>query len=616
MLVVFVAVGAATAQVIAYLCNVSLEAKIAAIPKKPGVYQFFDEGGKILYIGKAVNLRSRVSSYFNQGQGHSGKTRVLVSKIADVRFIVVDNEYDALLLENNLIKKHQPRYNVMLKDDKTYPWICIKNERFPRIFATRQLTKDGSQYFGPYASAKAMHTVLDIIRQLYPLRTCSFPLTEKNVIARRYRVCLEYHIGNCLGPCEGLQTEESYMDSVQEIVDILKGDAHSVAVQLRRKMKDLAEALKFEEAQEIKEKLEALEKFRSKSTVVNPSIHNVDVFTIVADKTAGYVNFLKVANGSVIQGHTLQIKKRLEESQTELLQIGITEIRQRFESRSPEILVAFDPEIELPGVKFVIPQRGDKRKLLDLSERNAKYFMLDQHRQERFTDPARAKNRVLEQMKHDLRLKEMPSHIECFDNSNIQGTNPVAACVVFRDAKPARREYRHFNIKSVIGPDDYASMREVVYRRYARMLREGDSLPQLIVIDGGKGQLNAAVESLNQLGLIGKLAIIGIAKRLEEIYYPDDPVPLYLNKTSETLKVVQHLRNEAHRFGIEHHRNLRSKSAIGTVLTDIPGIGPALAQKLLVHFKSVGRLAKAKEEEVAAIIGAAKARVVLKHLKS
>lgn len=594
----------------------SLEAKIAAIPKKPGVYQFFDEGGKILYIGKAVNLRSRVSSYFNQGQGHSGKTRVLVSKIADVRFIVVDNEYDALLLENNLIKKHQPRYNVMLKDDKTYPWICIKNERFPRIFATRQLTKDGSQYFGPYASAKAMHTVLDIIRQLYPIRTCSFPLTEKNVIARRYRVCLEYHIGNCLGPCEGLQTEESYMESVQEIVDILKGDAHSVAVQLRRKMKDLAEALKFEEAQEIKEKLEALEKFRSKSTVVNPSIHNVDVFTIVSDKTAGYVNFLKVANGSVIQGHTLQIKKRLDESQTDLLQIGITEIRQRFESNSPEILVAFDPEIELPGVKFVVPQRGDKRKLLDLSERNAKYFMLDQHRQERFTDPARAKNRVLEQMKHDLRLKEIPSHIECFDNSNIQGTNPVAACVVFRDAKPARREYRHFNIKSVVGPDDYASMREVVYRRYARMLREGNSLPQLIVIDGGKGQLNAAVESLNQLGLIGKLAIIGIAKRLEEIYYPDDPVPLYLNKTSETLKVVQHLRNEAHRFGIEHHRNLRSKAALGTVLTDIPGIGPALAQKLLVHFKSVGRLAKAKEEEVAAIVGAAKAKVVLKHLKS
>ncbi len=592
-----------------------LTVKISAIPKNPGVYQFYDEAGKILYIGKAVNLRSRVASYFNKAGGHSGKTRMMVRRIADIRFIVVDNEYDALLLENNLIKKHQPRYNVMLKDDKTYPWICVKNERFPRVFATRQLKKDGSQYFGPYASVKSMHTVLDIIKQLYPLRTCSYDLSEKNVKARRYRVCLEYHIGNCLGPCEGLQSEDHYNENIAEVIDILKGDAQSVAVHLRKKMKMLADEMKFEAAQEIKEKLEALEKFKSKSTVVNPSIHNVDVFTVVSDQNAGYVNFLKVANGAVIQGHTLQIKKKLDESHRDLLLMGMAEIRQRFASNAKEILVAFDPEMELPGVKFVVPQRGDKRKLLDLSERNAKYFMLDQHRQERFTDPDKFKNRVLDQMKIDLRLTEPPRHIECFDNSNIQGTNPVAACVVFRDAKPAKKEYRHFNIKSVIGPDDYASMREVVYRRYRRMIQEGESLPQLIVIDGGKGQLSAAVESLEQLGLIGKVAIIGIAKRLEEIYYPDDPVPLYLNKTSETLKIIQHLRNEAHRFGITHHRNKRSKAAVGTSLTDIPGIGPKLAAKLLTRFKSVKRLTEAPFEAVVEVVGKQKALQIQRFLK-
>lgn len=592
-----------------------LSAKISAIPKKPGVYQFYDADGKLLYIGKAVSLRSRVSSYFNKNGGHSGKTRVMVKKIADIRFIVVDNEYDALLLENNLIKKHQPRYNVLLKDDKTYPWICIKNERFPRVFATRQLKKDGSQYFGPYASVRSMHTVLDIIQHLYPLRTCSYPLTEKNVKAKRYRVCLEYHIGNCLGPCEGKQSEADYNSDIAEIVDILKGDAHSVGVQLKKKMKVLATQLKFEEAQQIKEKLEALEKFRSKSTVVNPSIHNVDIFTVVSDKNAGYVNFLKVANGAIIQGHTLQIKKRLDESHQELLQIGMAEIRQRFESRAPEILVPFDPEIELPGVKFVVPQIGDKRKLLDLSERNAKYFMLDQHRQERFTDPDKFKNRVLDQMKLDLRLTEPPVHIECFDNSNIQGTNPVAACVVFRDAKPSKKEYRHFNIKSVVGPDDYASMREVVYRRYSRLIREGESLPQLVVVDGGKGQLSAAVESLEQLGLIGKVAIIGIAKRLEEIYYPDDPVPLYLNKTSESLKIIQQLRNEAHRFGITHHRNLRSKAALGTSLTDVPGIGKATAEKLLRRFKTVSRVKSATLEELVEEVGTKRAETLKKHFK-
>jgi excinuclease ABC subunit C len=590
--------------------NVSLKTKISTIPKKPGIYQFFDEAGELLYIGKAIVLKNRVSSYFNQSNQHNGKTRMLVSRIADVKFIVTDNEYDALLLENNLIKKYQPRYNVMLKDDKTYPWICVKNERFPRVFATRQKIDDGSRYFGPYASAKSMHMVLEIVKQLYPLRTCAYLLSEENVRVMRYRICLEYHIGNCLGPCEGKQSEEEYNLSIEAVINILKGDAQSVAGQLKQAMKECAESLQFEKAQEIKEKLLALEKFKSKSTVVSPTIHNVDCFTLVSDKNTGYVNFLKVANGAIIQGHTLEIKKRMDESHEELLEIGITEIRQRFQSTSTEILVPFKPGFEIPGIKFVVPQRGDKKQLLELSERNAKYYMLDQHRQERFTNPEKFANRVLDQIKLDLRLKELPVHIECFDNSNIQGTNSVAACVVFKDGKPSKKDYRHFNIKTVIGPDDFASMREVVYRRYRRMIDEGESLPQLIVIDGGKGQLSAAVESLDQLGLIGRLAIIGIAKRLEEIYYPDDPVPLYLNKTSESLKVIQHLRNEAHRFGITHHRNLRSKAALGSSLTDIDGVGKATAQKLLTQFKSVKRLSEADEAEIAKVIGAKKAKML------
>jgi excinuclease ABC subunit C len=588
----------------------SLKIKISAIPKKPGVYQFYDEAGEILYIGKAIVLKNRVASYFNNISQHNGKTRMLVSRIVDVKFIVVDNEYDALLLENNLIKKYKPRYNVLLKDDKTYPWICVKNERFPRVFSTRQKVDDGSKYFGPYASVKSMYMVLDIVKQLYPLRTCAFLLSQDNVKARRYRVCLEYHLGNCLGPCEGKQSEAEYNDSIEAVINILKGDAQSVAAKLKVRMKMLAENLEFEKAQEIKEKLHSLEKFKSKSTVVSPTIHNIDCFTVVSDKNTGYVNFLKVANGAVIQGHTLEIKKRMDESHEELLQIGIAEIRERFQSASTEILVPFKPGIEIPGVRFVVPQRGDKKKVLELSERNAKYYMLDQHRQERFTNPEKFTNRILDQLRLDLRLKEMPVHIECFDNSNIQGTNPVAACVVFRDGKPAKKDYRHFNIKTVIGPDDFASMREVVYRRYRRLIDEGESLPQLIVIDGGKGQLSAAVESLEQLGLIGKLAIIGIAKRLEEIYYPDDPVPLYLNKTSESLKLIQNLRNEAHRFGITHHRNLRSKAAIGSSLTDIEGVGKATAQKLLAQFKSVKRLAEANEQEIAQVIGAKKAKAL------
>lgn len=588
----------------------SLKVKIAAIPKKPGVYQFYDEAGDLLYIGKAIVLKNRVASYFSQSNQHNGKTRMLVSRIADVKFIVVDNEYDALLLENNLIKKYQPRYNVMLKDDKTYPWICVKNERFPRVFSTRQKVDDGSKYFGPYASAKSMHMVLDIVKQLYPLRTCAFLLSEENVKGRRYRVCLEYHIGNCLGPCEDKQSEADYNESIEAVINILKGDAQSVASQLKVRMKALAENLEFEKAQEIKEKLHSLEKFKSKSTVVSPTIHNIDCFTVVSDKNTGYVNFLKVANGAVIQGHTLEIKKRMDESHEQLLEIGIAEIRERFQSASAEILVPFKPGIEIPGVRFVVPQRGDKKKVLELSERNAKYYMLDQHRQERFTNPEKFTNRILDQLRLDLRLKEMPVHIECFDNSNIQGTNPVAACVVFKDGKPAKKDYRHFNIKTVVGPDDFASMREVVYRRYRRLIDEGESLPQLIVIDGGKGQLSAAVESLEQLGLIGKLAIIGIAKRLEEIYYPDDPVPLYLNKTSESLKLIQNLRNEAHRFGITHHRNLRSKAALGSSLTDIEGVGKATAQKLLAQFKSVKRLTEANEQEIAQVIGAKKAKAL------
>lgn len=536
----------------------NLQIQIKTLPNQPGVYQYYDKEGTIIYVGKAKNLKKRVSSYFTKTHDN-GKTRVLVKKIANIKHIVVDTETDALLLENNLIKKYQPRYNVMLKDDKSYPWICIKKERFPRVFTTRRVIKDGSEYFGPYTSGKTVHTLLDLIKGLYSLRTCNYNLSEEKVAAGKYKVCLEYHLGNCKGPCEALETESQYNENIKAIKEILKGNFKDSLQQFRAQMLEYAKNMQFEEAQKIKEKLEVLENYQAKSTIVNPKISNVDVFAIVSDEGYGYVNFLQLSYGAIIRAHTLEIKKKLDETDKELLELAITEIRQRFNSKSKEIYVPFHVDLG-EDIKVTVPKLGDKKHILDLSIRNAKYFRMERFKQIKIVDPDRHANRIMAQMKADLRLNEEPRHIECFDNSNIQGTNPVAACVVFKDGKPSKKDYRHFNIKTVEGPDDFASMEEVVYRRYKRLLDEEQPLPQLIIIDGGKGQLSSALKSLDALGLRGKIAIIGIAKRLEELFYPNDPIPLYLDKKSETLKIIQQLRNEAHRFGIEHHRNRRSKT--------------------------------------------------------
>lgn len=588
----------------------NLSEKIKLLPKKPGVYQFRDDSGKIIYIGKAKSLKSRVGSYFLKHGGHSGRTRMMIKRIADFSFIVVDSELDALLLENNLIKKYQPRYNVLLKDDKSFPWICIKNERFPRIFATRQKRDDGSDYYGPYASVRMMKTLLNLVKQLYKIRTCKYDLSEENIAKGKFKVCLEYHIGNCRGPCEGKQSHEDYMVQIDEIKEILKGNISHVLVVLRERMNAHVEKLEFEFAQELKENIELLNRYKSRSTVVNPNMGNVDVFSVSSDLHNGYVNYLKIVDGAVIQSHTMSYKKKLDESDSSLVEMGIAEIRNRYNALAREILLPVEIDMELEHHQVHVPQRGDKKKLLDLSLRNAKYYMLDRQKQTRFADPEKHTARILEQMKKDLRLTEKPRHIECFDNSNLQGSNPVAACVVFRNAKPSKKEYRHFNIQTVIGPDDYASMREIVFRRYRRLLDEGSDLPQLIVIDGGKGQLSSALESLEELGLRGKIAIVGIAKRLEEIFYPGDSVPLYIDKKSETLKVLQHARNEAHRFGITHHRNVRSKNALKTELTDIPGIGNATGESLLSKFHSVKRIKDSSEEELAAVIGKKRAKTI------
>jgi excinuclease ABC subunit C len=585
-----------------------LEIQLITLPEQPGVYQYYDAEGTIIYVGKAKNLKKRVSSYFNKIHDN-GKTRVLVKKIVTIKHIVVETETDALLLENNLIKKHQPRYNVLLKDDKSYPWICIKNERFPRVFSTRRVIKDGSEYFGPYTSVKTVWTLLDLIKGIYHLRTCNFHLSEDKIDAGKYKVCLEYHLGNCKGPCEGLETEAEYNQNIKAIKEILKGNFKDSLSQFKSQMKQYAANIQFEEAQKIKEKIEVLENYQAKSTIVNPKISNVDVFSIVSDETYGYVNFLQLSYGSIIRSHTLEIKKKLDETDLELLELAITEIRQRFHSKSKEIYVPFKVDLG-EDVKVTVPQLGDKKHILDLSVRNAKYYRMERFKQDKIVDPDRHANRIMAQMKADLRLHEEPRHIECFDNSNIQGTNPVAACVVFKNGKPSKKDYRHFNIKTVEGPDDFASMEEVVYRRYKRMLDEEQSLPQLIIIDGGKGQLSSALKSLEALDLRGKIAIIGIAKRLEELFYPNDPIPLYLDKKSETLKVIQQLRNEAHRFGIEHHRNKRSKSALNTELETIIGVGEKTVVDLLKHFKSAKRIANAKLDELEQVVGVARAEKV------
>ncbi len=589
---------------------------LRTLPDNPGVYQYFDSEGKIIYVGKAKNLKKRVSSYFNKEQHENGKTQVLVRKIVDIKYIIVDTEIDALLLENNLIKKYQPRYNVMLKDDKTYPWICIKNERFPRVFQTRNLIKDGSVYFGPYASVKVMYTVLDLIKQLYPLRNCNFNLTDDNIKAGKFKVCLEYHIGNCKAPCIGKETEEEYNRKISDIKDIVKGNINTVARHLKELLQQHVEKLEFEKAQIIKEKIDQLEKFQSKSTVVNPSINNVDVFSIVTDEKCGYVNFFKVVNGSIIQAHTIELKKKLDESPEELLTLAIAELRERFNSDAKEIIIPFEIELEFPGITLTVPQRGDKKHLLDLSERNVDYYRREKLKQESLVDPERHTNRILEQMKKDLRLSELPRHIECFDNSNFQGDYPVAAMTVFKDAKPSKKDYRHFNIKTVEGPNDFASMEEIIYRRYKRVLDEKLEMPQLIVIDGGKGQLSSALESLDKLGLRGKVGIIGIAKKLEEIYFPGDSIPIYLDKRSESLKIIQQIRDEAHRFGITHHRSKRDKGTLKTELTNIKGISSITAQKLLSHFKSVKKVKEATEKELAEVIGLSKAKLITEHYQA
>ena len=591
--------------------STSLEIQLKTLPDSPGVYQYYDKQDNILYVGKAKNLKKRVGSYFTKSH-ENAKTRILVQKIVSIKHIVVTTETDALLLENNLIKKYQPRYNIMLKDDKTYPWICIKKERFPRIFMTRRVIKDGSEYYGPYTNVRTVKVLLDLIRELYPLRTCKYDLSREKIAEKKYKVCLEYHLGNCSGPCEDFQNEDSYNDTIKAIRNIVKGNFKESLNKFHEIMKAFADKMEFEEAQKIKEKLDLLSNYQSKSTIVSPSINNVDVFSIISDESYGYVNFFKIANGSIIQSHTTEIKKKLAETDKRILEMAVVEIRQRFNSISREVYVPF--EIDLGDeIKVTVPKLGDKKRIVELSERNAKYYRQEQFKQMKISDPDRHVKRIMTQMQKDLRLSEEPRHIECFDNSNIQGTNPVAACVVFKEGKPSKKEYRHYNIKTVEGPDDFASMEEVVFRRYKRLLSENLPLPQLIVIDGGKGQLSSALKSLDLLGLRGKIAIIGIAKRLEEIYYPGDPIPMYLDKRSETLKIVQFLRNEAHRFGITLHRNKRSKSAIQSELEQIPNIGKQTITSLLKKFKSAKRVKMATIEELKELLGDSRAKKIFNY---
>ena len=583
----------------------SLELQLKTLPDSPGVYQYYDKNEVVIYVGKAKNLKKRVTSYFTKNH-ENAKTRILVKQIVDIKHIVVDTETDALLLENNLIKKYKPKYNILLKDDKTYPWICIKKERFPRVFMTRRYIKDGSEYFGPYTNIKTVRVLLDLIKELYSIRTCSYDLSQQKINEGKYKVCLEYHLKNCKGGCEGLQTEIKYQEEIAAIRNIVKGNFKESLDKFNQMMLAFSENMEFEEAQKIKEKVGLLSNYQSKSTIINPSINNVDVFSIISDETHGYANFFKISNGAIIQSHTTEIKKKLDETDKQMLELFIVEIRHRFNSQNKEIYVPFQVDLGAE-LKVTIPKLGDKKRIIELSERNAKYYRQEQFKQIKIVDPERHVKRIMAQMKKDLRLSQDPRHIECFDNSNIQGTHPVAACVVFRDGKPSKKEYRHYNIKTVEGPDDFASMEEVVYRRYKRLLEEEASLPQLIIVDGGKGQLSSGLKALDDLGLRGKIAIIGIAKRLEEIYYPDDPIPLYLDKKSETLKITQYLRNEAHRFGITFHRNKRSKSAIQSELEQIPAIGAQTITNLLRKFKSAKRVKEASFEALKTEIGNARA---------
>jgi excinuclease ABC subunit C len=586
--------------------------QLRSLPDKPGVYQFFDNEERILYIGKAKSLKKRVSSYFTKEQP-SGKLKVLVRKIDDIRHIVVNSELDAMLLENNLIKEYQPRYNVMLKDDKTFPWIIIKKEPFPRVFSTRNKVRDGSEYYGPYASVRMMNSLLELIRQIYPLRNCNLNLSQKNISKGKFKVCLEYHLGNCLGPCEGYQTEEDYLESLKGVRQIIKGNFNHVLHELKDKMTTHATRYEFENAQAIKEKVNLLEHYQAKSTVVNPRITHADVFTIITDEESGYVNYVKVVSGAIIQAHTVEIKKKLDESPEELLARVVVTLRERVDSDAPEVIVPFEMDISLPDAELTIPKIGDKRHLLELSEKNARYYRLEKYKQMEMVDPEKNTRRILETMKQDLRMNKLPGHIECFDNSNFQGDYAVSAMVCFRNAKPEKKEYRHYIIRTVAGPNDFASMEEVIFRRYKRLLEEEKPLPQLIVIDGGKGQLSSSVKSLEKLGLRGKITIIGIAKKLEEIFYPGDSLPMYIDKKSESLKVLQRLRDEAHRFSITHHRKRREKGTLKTDLTDIPGIGGITAERLLKAFKSVKKIKEADLKELEKVVGKAKATIMFAH---
>ena len=585
---------------------------MASLPNEPGVYQYYNTAGEIIYVGKAKNLKNRVSSYFRK-KVDSRKTRNLVNAIESLKHIVVPTESDALILENTLIKEHQPRYNILLRDDKTYPWICIKKERYPRVFATRKVIHDGSEYYGPFTNGKTVRVLLELINELYPLRTCHYDLSQKNIASEKYKVCLEYHIGNCLGACVGEQTTTDYNDSIVNIRAILQGKFKPAINAFKNEMLNASKTLQFEYAQKIKLKMEALRQYQSKSAVVSAKIDAVDICTIVSDEATAFVNFLQVSYGSIVRFHNMNIKKKLDESEEELLRIAVVELRRRFDSSSKEILLPFDIDLG-ETVSVTVPKIGEKKQLINLSLRNARQSRLEQLKQIKFSDPEQHSQRIMTQMQRDLRLQELPLHIECFDNSNIKGSDPVAACVVFRNGKPSKKEYRHYGIQTVVGANDFASMEEVVYRRYKRLISEGEPLPQLVVTDGGKGQLSSALKSFDVLGIRGKVAILGIAKRLEELYFPDDPIPLYLDKRSETLRIVQQLRNEAHRFGVRLHRNKRSKAAINSVLESIPGVGEKTARILLKKFKSVRRIKGTKLEDLAQFIGPVLAKKIYEHL--
>jgi len=583
------------------------------LPDNPGVYRFYDKTGRLIYVGKAKSLKKRVASYL--GKSVTGKTKVMMNRVAEIQHTVVETESEALLLENNLIKRHQPRYNVLMKDDKTFPWICVKVEPFPRVFMTRNVVRDGSVYYGPYTSVVMVRTLLDLIKQLYPLRTCSYNLSEDRIAEGKYRVCLEYHLGNCLAPCMGKQSQENYNESIRHVKEILKGNIHTVTKHLKELMKTYAGELKYEEAQVIKEKLEILQKYRSRSTVVNPHIRDADVFGMDTENDKIYVNYLKIMRGAVVQTHTIEFRKRIEESNNELISLAITELRDRHSSTAPEIILGIIPDIRIEDVKYTAPRKGDKKKLLELSEKNARVYKLNQ-RKGRIKAPEDRTRQNLEKLKSDLHLPALPVHIECFDNSNIQGSNPVAACVVFKNARPSKNEYRHYNIKTVKGADDFRSMEEVVFRRYRRMLDEDSSLPDLVIIDGGKGQLNAAVKSLESLGIRGKVPVIGIAKKLEEIYFPGDPVPLYIDKNSISLKIIQNMRNEAHRFGIRFHRDKRSKGMTRSSLDDIKGIGPKTKDILIKKFGSLEKIISVPAGDLEKLIGKSKTQKILAFIRN